>query len=241
MNTGKQGACARTNALWCDSVLKAAGASARFHAGFWQAEGRVLPLYPNIVTLSPQPGAEFFAALSVLPANAAIKDSFDSLDLQASGFEKLLTGTWLFRPAQTANRPTLSTNWQKIAHSEGLKKWLAGWNENVNLHHVFPPSLLDLKTIDFAAITENGAIKAGAVFNSGPKLDGKDLLGLSNVFYRKNWLYSALHGLLEPFPHRSVCTYEADDTLLAVYRQLGFETCGRHSVWLKPRPTSQSA
>ncbi|MBN9673199.1 hypothetical protein [Roseibium aggregatum] len=240
MDTGRQGACAHNNALWCNAVLTAAGATARFHAGFWQAEGRSLPLYPDIVTLSPQPGAEFFAALSALPANAAVKDSFDSLDLQASGFEKLLTGTWLFRPAQTANKPALSTNWQKITHSEGLKKWLTGWNENVNLHRVFPPSLLNLKTVDFAAITGNGAIKAGAVFNSGPKLDGKDLLGLTNVFCRKSWRYSALHDLLEPFPHRPVCTYEADDKLLPVYRQLGFESCGRLGVWVKPRPTSQS-
>ncbi|MBO9461568.1 hypothetical protein [Labrenzia sp. R5_0] len=120
-----------------------------------------------------------------------------------------------------------------MATSESLKKWLAGWNENESLHAVFPSRLLERKTIDFAAIIKDGKVKAGAVFNTGPKLDGKDILGLSNVFCRKSWLYSALHDLLEPFPNRSICTYENDASVLPVYRQLGFEPCGQLSVWLK--------
>ncbi|MEW4460143.1 hypothetical protein AB1K42_18800 [Roseibium algicola] len=233
MIAGRQDACAHNNALWCDAVLKTAGAKTEFHAGFWCARDKALPLYPNVVTLSPKQGVDFYAALPDLPKGAGVKDSFDSLDLAPYGFQRLFTGTWLFRPPPSAKRAPISSDWHKVATSESLKKWLAGWNENESLHAVFPSRLLERKTIDFAAIVKDGKVKAGAVFNTGPKLDGKDILGLSNVFCRKTWLYSALRDLLEPFPNRSICTYENDASVLPVYRQLGFEPCGQLSVWLK--------
>jgi len=233
MTAGRQEACARNNALWCDAVLKSAGARTQFLAGFWQAEGIILPLYPNIVTLSAKPGAGFYEALEALPENTAVKDSFGNLDLEPAGFRKLFSGTWLFRPERATRKPPASSNWHKVAHPEGLKRWLAAWNANEKLHGIFPPKLLDKKTIDFAAIVRDGTIRAGAVFNTGPKLGNKDVLGLSNVFCRRSWLYSALHDLLEPFPHKPVCTYETDNALLSVYRQTGFVDCGNLSIWKK--------
>lgn len=233
MVSGKQDACALNNALWCDAVLKAAGASSRFSTGFWQASGTVLPLYPNIVTTSARPDPDFKAALQSLPSNTAVKDSFDCLDLSSFGFQKLLTGTWLFRPAPSDKRPAISSTWQKISHREGLRKWAHAWNDTESLHHIFSPRLLETNAVDFAAIVKDDAIKAGAVFNAGPKFEGKEVMGLSNLFCRRNWRYSALRELLTPYPHRPVCTYETDDDILAVYRELGFETCGRLSVWLK--------
>lgn len=233
MIAGRQDACAHNNALWCDAVLKAAGAKTDFLSGFWVAQAKTLPLYPNIVTLAASPGADFFASLDALPKGAAIKDSYDSLDLAPKGFQKLFSGTWLFRPPKTDKRPPIQSDWLKVAHAEALKKWLAAWNSNEQLHGVFSPKLLEQRTIDFAAITRDGGLRAGAIFNTGPKLDGKDVVGLSNLFCRKSWRYSALHDLLEPYGHKPVCTYETDDELLPVYRQLGFENCGRLGVWLK--------
>ncbi|POF32875.1 hypothetical protein [Roseibium marinum] len=236
MNTDRQDACARNNALWCDAVLKSAGAATRFQSGFWQAEGAVLPLYPNIVTLAPKQSGDFYAALEALPLNAAVKDSYDCLDLEPAGFRKLQTATWLFRPERPVRKPPVSPNWHKVTQPEGLKKWKASWNGDEALYGVFSQALLENKTVDFAAIMKDGAIRAGAVCNSGPRLNGKDLLGLTNIFCRKNWRYSALHDLLEPFPHRPVCTYESNTDLLQVYRQLGFLECGSLGVWVKIRP-----
>lgn len=233
MISGRQEACAHNNALWCDAVLQAAGADCRHHAGFWHASGTVLPLYPNIVTTSARPDTDLKAALAALPKGAAVKDSFDRLDLEPLGFRKLLSGTWLFRPEQGGRKPPVTSTWQKISHPDGLKKWSAAWNRDDSLQRVFSTRLLEKRAIDFAAIMNDGSIKAGGVFNTGPAFSGKNVLGLSNVFCRKNWLYSALHELLSPFPHMPVCTYEADDDVLTVYRQLGFEDCGRLSVWLK--------
>ncbi|CTQ57028.1 hypothetical protein LP7551_05592 [Roseibium album] len=233
MVPGKQDACAQNNALWCDAVLKAAGANSRYYAGFWHASGKVLPLYPNIVTTSARPDPDLKTALDALPENAAVKDSFNCLDLGSFGFRKLKSGSWLFRPTQSSRRPPVTSSWQKITHPEGLKRWSAAWNSDDELHRVFPPRLLEKRAIDFAAILNEGSIKAGGIFNAGPTFSGKDVLGLSNVFCRKNWLYSALHELLAPFPHKPVCTYETDDDVLTVYRQLGFEDCGRLSIWLK--------
>lgn len=233
MIAGRQDACARNNALWCDTVLKAAGARTAFHGGFWIAREKVLPLYPNIVTLSAKPAADLYAALEMLPEGAAVKDSFDTLDLAPLGYRKRLSGTWLFRPPVSEKRPPISTGWHRISHSEALKRWLAGWNADESLHAILPSKLLEKKTVDFSAIVKDGAIKAGGIFNTGPKLEGKEVVGLSNVFCRRSWLYTALHGLLEPYAQKPVCTYEEDDGVLPVYRQLGFDPCGRLGVWVK--------
>lgn len=233
MDADRQGACARNNALWCDAVLKAAGATTHMKAGFWYTDGPLLPLYPGAITLSPNPGPDFYAAIKALPPDAAVKDSFDCLDLASMGYRRLFSGTWLFRPARAGRKPPASFSRQTVTHADGLKTWLTAWNENEKLHKVFPAKLLEKASIEFAAIKGKDGFKAGAVLNSGPKFDGKDILGLSNVFCRKSWLYSALHDLLEPFPHRPVCTYEADDDVLPVYLETGFERCGRLSVWLK--------
>jgi len=233
MIAGRQDACAQNNALWCDTVLKAAGARTEFHGGYWIAREKVLPLYPSIVTLAARPAADLYAALETLPQRAAVKDSFDSLDLSPLGFRKLFTGTWLFRPPVSEKRPPISSDWHKITHAETLKRWIAAWNADERLHTVFPARLLERKTVDFAAVMKDGSIRAGGIFNSGPRLEGKEVLGLSNVFCRKSWLYSALHSLLEPYARRPVCTYEDDDGILPVYRQLGFEPCGRLGVWQK--------
>ncbi len=233
MIAGRQDACAHNNALWCDAVLKAAGAGTRFHAGFWEAKGTVLPLYPNIVTLSAQPGSDFYAALETLPAAAAVKDSYADLNLAPLGFRQVLSGTWLFRPELAGHRPPISSSWHKITQPDGLKKWRIAWSTDETLHHLLPASLLNRNAVDFAAVMKDDGIRAGAIFNRGPKFGNSEVIGLSNVYNRKSWLYSALHDLLEPFAHRPICTYETDENLLPVYRQLGFEDCGRLAVWLK--------
>lgn len=225
--------CAHNNALWCDAVLKAAGASTRFHKGFWQADGKQLPLYPNLITLQMERSPEFDTALSALPAKSAVKDSFDCLDLAPLGFEKLFTGTWLFRKAAAKRKPPTPAGWQKVVTPVALRKWLAAWSSNETLHAVFPVSLLENPCIDFAAITRDGILQSGAVFNRGPSLNGKEVIGLSNVFHRKSWRYGALHDLLARYPHRAICSYEPDSALLPVYRQFGFQEAGAMSVWLK--------
>lgn len=233
MLAGKQGICARNNALWCDAVLEAAGAETGFHPGFWSAQDRVLPLYPNIVTLSEKPGAGFSTALEALPKNSTVKDCFDSLVLDPLCYRRLFSGTWLFRPAQTAKKTPLRSDWHKVTHADAFRKWLTAWNGNETLQAVFSPKLLGKASIDFAAVVKDDAVRAGAVFMSGPRVDGKDVVGLTNLFCRKSWRYSALQVLLAPYGHRPVCTFETDDGLLPVYRQLGFEPCGRLSVWVK--------
>ncbi|XYK78767.1 MAG: hypothetical protein ROO70_13330 [Labrenzia sp.] len=225
--------CARNNALWCDAVLRAAGARTDFHHGYWQASGKQVPLFPNIVTLTAEHGADLSAALAALPSKAAVKDSFDCLDLSTSGFEKLLTGTWLFRSQEGTRKPASPPDWQKAQTSEALCKWLPAWNKSEKLHTLFPPKLLEFPDIDFVSIRRDDKIQGGAVLNYGPSHAGKDVVGISNIFHRKSWLYGALHALIEPFQHRPVCTYETDTELLPVYRQIGFEDVGTLTVWQK--------
>ncbi|WP_420412970.1 hypothetical protein [Roseibium sp.] len=225
--------CAQNNALWCDAVLKAAGAQTGYHHGYWQALGATVPLFPNIVTVTDDHGADLTSALAVLPANAAVKDSFNCLNLRSLGFEELLTGTWLFRMPQSSRKPPAPPSWHKAVTVESLRKWLEGWSDKEVLHKIFPAKLLEVQAIDFASILQDSTLKAGAALNHGPACDGKNIIGVSNVFRRKSWLFGALHDLLEPYPHRPVCTYETDDELLPVYRQLGFEEVGKLTVWRK--------
>ncbi|GAA0784908.1 hypothetical protein E1180_07175 [Roseibium denhamense] len=240
MVANRQEACAQNNALWCDAVLKAAGAKTHFHSAFWNATGKTLPLYPNLVTTSPKTSADLDAALARLPVNAAVKDSFDTLDLSRQGFKKLFQGTWLFRPPVSAKKASAPPCWHQITHAESLKKWLHEWNSKEALHSVFPNRLLEDSTVSFAAIHKDSVLKAGAVFNSGPSIEGKDILGISNLFYRKSWRYSALHDLMEPFPHKAICCYETDPDILPVYSQLGFEPCGTLTVWLRTSQPSST-
>ncbi|MEP3431655.1 MAG: hypothetical protein ABJN98_23430 [Roseibium sp.] len=228
--------CAQNNALWCDAVLSVAGARTKFHNDYWFADGKQLPLYPNLVTLNNRSGPDLISALKALPLGAAVKDSFDCLELKHRGFEKLFGGTWLFRPAQSSKKPPVSSDWQKVMTLDAFGKWLPAWNANETLHHVFSPKLIKAAAIEFAMIMDGEAIKAGCTLNQGPKCDGKNLIGLSNVFYRKKWLYGALRSLLEPYSHHPVCTYESDEEILPVYRQLGFQDCGDLAIWVKVKP-----
>ncbi len=227
-------ACARNNANWCDSVLISAGATTRFQTGFWCAEGKQLPLFPNLVTLSPKANPELTAALKALPLDATVKDSFGTLNLAPLGFKKLLSGTWLFRPPVAKRKPPVPSNWHKITNQEGLRSWVAAWNADESVRGLFPPKLLLDPSVRFASVSADGTgLKAGAVINDGPALGGQEIAGISNVFSRKSWLFSALHDLLAPFSHRPVCTYETDSGHLPVYRQLDFQECGSLNIWQK--------
>ncbi|MEP3045340.1 MAG: hypothetical protein ABJL55_05415 [Roseibium sp.] len=214
-------------------MLSKAGATTRFNNDYWVAEGKQLPLYPNLVTLNNKSGPELISALKALPPGAAVKDSFDCLELKHRGFEKLFSGRWLFRPAQSSKKPPVSSDWQKVMTLDALAKWLPAWNDNETLRQVLSPKLLKSATVDFAMIMDGETIKAGCTFNQGPKCDGKNLIGLSNIFYRKKWLYGALRSLLQPYSHHPVCTHESDETLLPVYRQSGFQDCGKLAIWVK--------
>lgn len=225
--------CAQNNALLCDAVLSAAGANTRFQSDYWHSEDKQLPLYPNVVTLNRKTGPELMAALTALPPKAAVKDSFDCLELHHRGFDRLFRGTWLYRPAISSRKPPAKFDRKKVLTQDALIKWLEAWNGNESLHQVFPPNLLKKQALEFAMIEQDGAIKAGCTMNFGPKQDGKEMIGVSNIYYRKKWLYGALQALLGAYPHHPICTYETDADHVAVYRQLDFQECGSLSVWVK--------
>ena len=202
MIAGKQDACAHNNALWCDAVLKAAGAKTEFLGGFWIAREKTLPLYPNIVTYSEKPGADLNAALATLPKNSAVKDSYDRLDLAHLGFKKLFAGTWLFRPPQSSRKPPLQSDWHKAKHPEALKKWLNGWNSQMTA--CMPSSLAQSfwisNTIDFATVSKGETIRAGAVFNRGSEArTARKLSAFPTCSAAGAGGTAAMHDLLEPF------------------------------------------
>src|SRR5215470_13880902 len=92
---------ARNNALWCDAVCRAHDRPGEFHESLWLTRLGAPRFYPDAVTLSGVESAsaqiETIAALvgSTREREWAIKDSFQSLELDSLGFEPFFDAEWV--------------------------------------------------------------------------------------------------------------------------------------------------
>lgn len=208
-------AAARNNAAWCDAVC-GGGTLSDSH---WLTRTPAPPLYPNLVTLSPdvEPVMAAIDALSrALPPVAwAVKDSFAVLPLDAAGFRLLFEAEWLVRSAAPADMPH---RWQRVASESDL----TAWSETA-----FPSALLHRDDVAFLTRRNaDGNITAGAVANLAA-----GVVGLTNVFgigAQRECLDAAMH----VFPGVPLVGYESGDALAGA-RALGFASLGRLRVWIK--------
>jgi len=140
---------ARNNAKWCDDVCRAHGTSGEFHDALWFNRHAVPRFYPNVVTLTQGGTAaqlETIQALTAtgLPGNWGVKDSFNTLDLTALGFQPAFEATWLWRETSIPiSKPATSgLRWTYIQTELELAKWEAAWTGDLANYSSTPPPRL---------------------------------------------------------------------------------------------------
>ncbi|WP_159090003.1 hypothetical protein [Ruegeria sp. Alg231-54] len=79
------------------------------------------PLYPKVVTLRPEIGADLFRSENMAAQSAfAVKDSFADLPLEQLPAETLFSTTWIRKEA-SAEVPS-GAPWKRIATKEDLTR-----------------------------------------------------------------------------------------------------------------------
>jgi hypothetical protein len=107
---------ALNNALWCDTICRAHRLPTSFWADAWVTRSPAPPLYPNLVTLSPEDVDSQMGRVTELRSSLgnrgwAVKDSFNNLDLVAEGFQPMFDAVWVHRAAPPGGLCDLIPHW----------------------------------------------------------------------------------------------------------------------------------
>ncbi len=213
------------NADWCSLICELHDAKGTIKQDIWFTQAQVPAFYPNLITLNPQVETEVVRKLIPDHGAFAIKDSFNTLDLQNLGFTKLFEAQWLTAPA--------STNAQLSATVVTTEAMLRAWHEAWNSAHMemFSPALLKRSDVAFLAYLEEGRITAGAILNKS-----RGVVGISNVFSKSSVNEKFWHALLSSaahlFPGHPLVGYETGKELRTATR-VGFSALGALSVWAR--------
>jgi hypothetical protein len=241
MKTGIAALAAHNNALWCDAVCRAHDRPGEFHDTLWFTRLGTPRFYPDAVTVAGVEGApaqmEAIAALvgSTRQREWVVKDSFQSLDLNALGFLPLFDAEWVASsgPPPDVKHDPSDYRATRVTSTAGLVAWERSWaGEDVNAAalsepRVFMPRLLADANVVFASIQGDGGIVGGGILNRGAEVVGVSNLFGSPIDMVRRGL-AAMAG--EIFPGLPLVGYERGDELVAAH-QAGFETVGSLRVW----------
>ncbi|MCB8820220.1 hypothetical protein [Microvirga rosea] len=236
---------ARNNALWCDAVCRAHGYPGEFRDALWLNHGRTPPYYPHAVTLAgPQAASRQVSALMELLTQlrsqgrpAAVKDSFNCIDLSVCGLSPVFDAEWISCDPLAAEEETgrRGCRWQEIGTEPELMAWEQAWSGGgmaVPEHderRIFKPSLLSDPGIVFVSVLSDDTVVGGGILNRGA-----EVVGLSNVFARSNDSQAVRQGLIakaaQKFPGLPLVGYERDSELVCAHRS-GFRSIGSLRVW----------
>ena len=176
----------------------------------------------------------------LLPASAAVKDSFCRSELGSLAFRLLFEATWLWRAAGSA-KPVAGLadcDWAIVRDAAELERWETAWNGAPAGEHdppperVFPPTLLADTSVVFIAAYQGQRIVAGAIAN---RTD--DVVGLSNVFapdgVAARFWPGCISAAMDVFPKATRWSATSAATHLAIAQALGFEALGPLRVWVR--------
>jgi hypothetical protein len=218
---------ATNNAEWCDRVCRSHGVETRWDDDAWTGDTRTPPLYPDAVTLVPEPAmAPLLARIDTSPG-CSIKDSFASLDLRADGFRVLFDAHWIVRPAAVPPPPEASPPWEPVRDDDELASWEQAWRGDDGPTGIFGPALLAMASVTIVGARRGGRLVAGAVLCESPTV-----VGISNFFSdsAEGWS-GCLRLATSLFPAATVVGYESGRALTAARRH-GFVTVGPLRVWV---------
>lgn len=237
---------ARISADWFDAVCRGHGRVTGRVADLWLCSDPPR-LFPNAVTLSPEPGVQHaaIADLLALPGSSgfSIKDSFNTLDLGRLGLHVQVEAQWLRLPkAAKLAKTARDVRWERVAAPEVLAEWerareaaqggetpaAPAAGEPVS-ERFFAPTLLEDGRHIFLAGYREGRIVAGAVVS---RSDGA--MGLSNLFAGeadatalRGSCVATVQDLADGLP---VVGYERGDALLDLVA-MGFSPTGSLRIW----------
>jgi hypothetical protein len=230
-------AAARNNADWCDLFSRLHGGSGVFEADAWASATRTPDLYPDAVTLRPSVDPERLLSRIEGSAGSSVKDSFGDLDLTPWGFERLFDASWISWTGR-ATATTIESRWAPVGNGAALQGWERAWGRPRGASRFFLPGLLERDDVVVLAVTEDGAVRAGAILSLGG-----GVVGLSNLFVAESSTGGAIAiadafasaGSVASrlFPGQAVVGYQRGAGLDAAIAA-GFDPIGPLSVWLKP-------
>jgi hypothetical protein len=225
--------CINNNHALYQAVFGRLGVSFQRNDSIWYALEQTPPLYSNIVTRSPEwrPDEIFHEINARFESEGwdewSIKDSFGVLDLEPYGFTKLFDAKWMylepskFEPAEEKT----GLRYEAVDTVEVFENWLLAWDADKILGKgIFDYELM--WDISFIAGYGGEEIVSGCIVNPS---DG--VRGISNIFAPDNSVkyWSGIIDFLDLF-NNDLVGYERDFERL---RELGFESPGDLSVWVK--------
>ena len=193
------------------------------------------PLYSNLVTRvrnwSPD---DIFHSIDAAALRDgwpewSIKDSFGELQLERFGFQPLFDARWLFLDGEIQSSRAMRSNFGRIESIDALLAWRNAWDGNALLGaQIFTRALLGTPGFHIFAGRQDGATVCGFVAN---RTD--DVLGLSNYFGLPQYWPDVIAHCRSVFGNIDLVGYERDSQTLGILHEIGFETVGDLTVWLK--------
>lgn len=218
------------NAHWCDAVCQTHGIDTQSDDHLWTSRTRTPPLYPDAVTLVPDPSVDdLFARIDSSPG-CSIKDSFSSLDLTGHGFRLLFEAQWIARAPAEMQTVTTDLGWEVVNDLAGFDAWERVWRGTNGAAGVLRPTLLGRPEATFVAAKVDQRIVAGAILNRSVAA-----VGISNFFVEASTTAQYWRGCVELaaalFSGTWLVGYESGP-LLDIALTHGFEAVGPLRVWV---------
>lgn len=199
------------NVLWCERVAHAVGLRTVVDEVRWWTPGRMPPFHPDAVSLVPGVDAAALVAALDRGPGCSVKDSHGDVDLVASGFSLLLTGTWWHRPPRPRPagplRPSVAVVGGEVAGGA-----LAG----------------DPEVRVVVAADGDGRARGHAVLH-----EAGGVLGVSNLVAEADAADDTWRAVLAVGAGRHVVGWEVDDALPPAVAA-GCEPLGPLRVWHVP-------
>jgi hypothetical protein len=223
---------ARNNAEWCDLVARSQGLTGtRWAADAWTSPARTPPLYPDAVTLVPDPSVPDLLARIDATAGCSVKDSFASCDLRPHGFRVLFEAEWIVATGAVSPLPPTGSGWEQVRDVAGLAAWERAWRADDGPLGPFGADLLDDDRVAVLARRAGGGVVAGAIASRSERV-----VGISNFFAGPDADAAAtgwsgcLALVAALFPGLAVVGYESGAALAAAIHH-GFTPAGPLRVW----------
>jgi hypothetical protein len=232
---GKVGPWAATaaanNAAWCDLVCRAHGIRTELDAVAWTSATRTPALYPDAVTLVPDPAIPDLLDRIDPSPGCSIKDSFASMDLASYGFEVLFDAEWIVR-TPTVPLPVVSNAaWTVVRDDRSFAAWEIAWRGEHGPSDVLRPDLLRDPSVTVLGAETDRRMVAGAML-----CHSAGVVGISNVFADDGVGSGAWPGCVALasalFPRVPFVGYESGDARRALTNH-GFDVAGPLRVWMR--------
>lgn len=186
--------------------------------------------YPNVVTLDAASIPAQLAAIRSLSESGlapgwGVKDSFATLELEASVFRPLFAATWLGSGAPLPGDPS---RWRRVASAPALARWEGAWRgaNDPGASRIFLPSLLENGDVAVVGCGEGAGLVAGAILNRA-----EDVVGVTNFFGKPRELPGLLARAGQLYPGQPLVCYEEERAARGMIAA-GFEKLGALRVWV---------